>query len=30
MPEMFEKIVEIKSLYAAWRKVKANRGGGGN
>lgn len=26
---MFEKIVEIKSLYAAWRKVKANRGAAG-
>ena len=29
MSEMFQKIVEIKSLYAAWRKVKANRGAAG-
>lgn len=26
---MFEQIVEIKSLYNAWRKVKANRGAAG-
>lgn len=26
---MFERIVEVKSLYAAWRKVKANRGAAG-
>jgi RNA-directed DNA polymerase len=29
MSEMFEQIVEIKSLYNAWRKVKANRGAAG-
>ncbi len=29
MPEMFEHIVEIKSLYNAWRKVRANRGSAG-
>lgn len=29
MPEMFEQIVEIRSLYNAWRKVKANRGAAG-
>lgn len=29
MSEMFEKIVEIRSLYNAWRKVKANRGSAG-
>lgn len=29
MAEMFEQIVEIKSLYNAWRKVKANRGAAG-
>ncbi len=26
MTEMFDKIVEIKSLYNAWRKVRANKG----
>ena len=29
MSEMFEQIVEIKSLYNAWRKVRANRGSAG-
>lgn len=29
MAEMFEKIVEIRSLYAAWRKVRANKGSAG-
>lgn len=29
MSEMFEQIAEIKSLYNAWRKVKANRGAAG-
>ena len=29
MPEIFEQIVEIRSLYNAWRKVKANRGAAG-
>ncbi len=27
--EMFEQIVEIRSLYNAWRKVRANRGAAG-
>lgn len=29
MSKMFEHLVEIKSLYNAWRKVKANRGAAG-
>ena len=29
MSEMFQNIVEIKSLYNAWRKVRANRGSAG-
>ena len=29
MSKMFEQIVEIRSLYNAWRKVKANRGAAG-
>ncbi len=29
MAEMFDKIVEIKSLYNAWRKVRANKGSAG-
>lgn len=29
MPEMFEQIIEVKSLYNAWKKVKANRGAAG-
>ena len=29
MSEMFGQIVEIKSLYNAWRKVRANRGSAG-
>lgn len=29
MSKIFEQIVEIKSLYNAWRKVRANRGSAG-
>jgi RNA-directed DNA polymerase len=29
MAEMFDKITEIKSLYNAWRKVRANKGSAG-
>lgn len=29
MSERFEQIVETKTLYAAWRKVRANRGAAG-
>ena len=29
MSELFEQITEIKSLYNAWKKVKANRGSAG-
>lgn len=29
MSNMFEQIVEIKSLYNAWRKVRANKGSAG-
>jgi RNA-directed DNA polymerase len=29
MPKMFDQIIEVKSLYNAWKKVKANRGAAG-